>query len=174
MINKSTLETERCILRILKNSDAEDLFKTLGDEDVFKFIPYECYSSLEMVKEAIEGNFIHRFKEGSACEFGVELKSNKEIIGICGYIVIDDGLGILSYLLNKDYWGNGFMTEIVKSVISYGFSQLDLSRIVAYCMCENIASKKVLQNNGFIYVGDGVMNTNGQSFRMSNYILDKG
>ena len=173
MIDDITLDTGRCILRLLNDNDVYDLFETLGDEEVFKFIPYDHYNSLEMVKRAIKENFILRFKEGAACEFGIELKFNKKIIGTCGYIIIDDGLGILGYLLNKDYWGNGLMTEIVDSVISYGFNHLNLDRIVAYCMCENVASKKVLLNNGFLYVGDGIMNTNGHSFKMSNYILDR-
>src|SRR5699024_2091397 len=95
------------------------------------------------------------------------------IIGTCGFMIIEGDLGVLAYMLNKDYWGKGVMSEVVKSVIDFGFNDIGLKRIVGYCMVENIASKNVLLKNGFIHIGNSVMHTESGHYNMSNYILYK-
>lgn len=174
MFENTYIDTNRCILRCLKDSDSDELFITLGDSDVFKYIPYDKYSSVDDVKKSIKEYYVSRMEDGSACEFGIEMKDSGIVIGTCGFMIIDDGIGVLAYMLHKDYWNKGIMSEVVKSVIDFGFSNIGLERIIGYCMVENIASKSVLIKNGFSYVGDSVLYTENGSYNMSNYILDKG
>ena len=37
----------------------------------------------------------------------------------------------VGYWLGKQYWGNGFATEAVKSILDFGFDQLNLEEIYA-------------------------------------------
>lgn len=173
MFEDTCVYTDRCILRCLKESDSDELFSTLGNSDVFKYIPYNEYCSIDNVKESIKDYYIGRMKDGSACEFGIEIKCSRSIIGTCGFMIIEGDLGVLSYILNKSYWNKGIMSEVVKSIVKFGFYNIGLNRIVAYCMVDNIASKNVLIKNGFMYVGDSVMSTDSGNYAMSNYILDK-
>lgn len=48
--------------------------------------------------------------------------------------------------LSYAYWGNGYATEAVSKVISYGFKELELTRIGAIVFIENKASNKLLIN----------------------------
>lgn len=61
----------------------------------------------------------------------------------------------VSYLLSKEYWGKGIMTEAVGKVCEMAFSQLDLIRITGVIFSPNKASEKVLLKNGF--VPEGIM-----------------
>ncbi len=52
------------------------------------------------------------------------------------------------YALKKTFWGNGFMTEALQSVIKYCFDSLPIQRITGECESSNIASQKVMQKSG--------------------------
>ena len=41
------------------------------------------------------------------------------------------------------------MSEVVQTVVQYGFESLDLNRLYAYHMLRNPASRRVLEKNGF-------------------------
>ena len=55
----------------------------------------------------------------------------------------------MGYVLNKDYWGRGFATEIVSTLVKFGFKELNLHRIYGTCGPDNPASSRVLEKNGF-------------------------
>ena len=45
------------------------------------------------------------------------------------------------------------MSEALPAVVHYAFNELDLSRLEAACLPNNIASRKVLEKSGFKYEG---------------------
>ncbi len=51
------------------------------------------------------------------------------------------------------YWGKGFATEALTSLIKFGFTTLKLHRITAGCAADNIASAKVLKKAGMRFEG---------------------
>lgn len=55
----------------------------------------------------------------------------------------------IGYDLQADFWTQGFMTEALKTVIEYGFNELNINRIEAEVMPGNVASEKVLSKIGF-------------------------
>jgi RimJ/RimL family protein N-acetyltransferase len=57
------------------------------------------------------------------------------------------------YKIHKDFWGQGYATEAVKELLKFGFESLELHRIEAGCVVENIGSKKALEKAGFLYEG---------------------
>jgi ribosomal-protein-alanine N-acetyltransferase len=59
----------------------------------------------------------------------------------------------LGYDLMKEHWGNGYITEAVKTIMDYGFNTLGLVRIEATVDSENSASMRVLEKNGFEHEG---------------------
>ena len=52
------------------------------------------------------------------------------------------------YVLNRKFWNKGYMMEVVKRVIHFGFSELGLHRIYATLAPENVASARVLEKAG--------------------------
>jgi ribosomal-protein-alanine N-acetyltransferase len=55
----------------------------------------------------------------------------------------------LGYWMGQHYAGRGLMTEAVTQVIDYAFETLGLHRIHAAFLPGNIASRRVLEKNGF-------------------------
>lgn len=57
--------------------------------------------------------------------------------------------GTLGYWMGEAFAGRGLMTEAVGVMLPFFFETLVLHRIQAACMPHNIASRRVLEKNGF-------------------------
>ena len=60
----------------------------------------------------------------------------------------------LGYKLDKDYEGQGMMSEALQAVIGFAFGELKLHRIMANYQPQNIRSAAVLQKLGFMIEGE--------------------
>lgn len=58
------------------------------------------------------------------------------------------------YWIGKPHARCGYMAEAIGAVVQYAFTELDLSRIEAACLPENMASRGVLEKTGFRYEGE--------------------
>ena len=67
----------------------------------------------------------------------------KKILGGIGLTELKKKSCELGYWLGKRYWGNGFATEAVKSILDFGFHQLNLEEIYASYKIGNEGSKRV-------------------------------
>jgi len=56
----------------------------------------------------------------------------------------------MGYFIGKEYWGRGIATIAVGMIVDYGFSHFDIERIYAEPYAYNMASRRVLEKNGFI------------------------
>ncbi len=81
----------------------------------------------------------------------------------------------LGYYISEEYWGRGIMTEAVKQICQYVFSESDIIRIYAEPFAYNAASCKVLEKAGFQYEGTLRRNAvkNGKVIDMKMYSLLK-
>ncbi|WOI53682.1 GNAT family protein [Parvularcula sp. LCG005] len=57
--------------------------------------------------------------------------------------------GTLGYWVERESWGQGIATQSVAAAVSFVFKQLQLARLDAHCLPDNIASRRVLEKNGF-------------------------
>ena len=109
--------------------------------------------------------FPHPYSEKDGIQF-IEMVLAKPKPAVDFAIVIDEkavgGVGIvlqkdverigaeIGYWLSEDYWGRGIMTNAVKQMVTYIFTNFpDLHKIYATPFDFNIASQKVLQKVGF-------------------------
>jgi [ribosomal protein S5]-alanine N-acetyltransferase len=61
--------------------------------------------------------------------------------------------GNLGYWMGREHAGQGLMTEAVGAVVNFTFETLGLHRIHAAFLPDNIASRRVLEKNGFVEEG---------------------
>jgi [ribosomal protein S5]-alanine N-acetyltransferase len=61
----------------------------------------------------------------------------------------------ISYWIGEATWGNGIATAAVRTLSTYGFKELGLTRIFAVPLVSNTASIRVLEKAG--YVREGVL-----------------
>lgn len=59
----------------------------------------------------------------------------------------------IGYLLLTEDWSKGIMTEAVKQICEMAFEALDIIRITGLVDDENMASRRVLEKNGFVLEG---------------------
>ena len=76
----------------------------------------------------------------------------------------------LGYWIGERFARQGMMREAIKSLVHYAFWTLDLSRVEAACLPENIASRGLLEASGFKYEGvaQSYLQING---RWRNHVL---
>jgi ribosomal-protein-alanine N-acetyltransferase len=61
--------------------------------------------------------------------------------------------GTLGYWIGAEYARMGYMGDALAAVVYYAFHQMDLSRIEAATLPENVASRALLEKTGFKYEG---------------------
>ena len=78
--------------------------------------------------------------------------------------------GTFGYWIGQDYARQGYMREAILALTHHAFTRLDLSRLEAACLPENVASRGVLEKCGFKYEGvaQSYLQING---RWRNHVL---
>ena len=153
---KILLETERLILRYFTPEDAEHIFKLHNDKDVMKYIPHKQPLNVPMEKcEKFINLCVEQYdrKPGYGL-FAAVKKDTREFIGWNEINNLDytDDIEI-GYRYFKNYWGKGYATEASTALVDYGFSQLNLEKLVGVAMPGNKASLRVLEKIGMKYIG---------------------
>ena len=144
------LETERLRLRELTVNDAERVLACFTNELVIRYYGQDKMTRVEEAKDIIHF-FTRNFHEKRGVRWGIERKETNELIGTIGLnaLVMKHKRAEVGYELHPDYWGLGYASESLASVLSYGFKQLELTRIGAVVFLENEASSRLLLNQGF-------------------------
>ncbi len=148
------LETERLILRKLTIDDAGDVHEYASSPEVTRYLIWEPHDSIEDSRAFIN-SALARYQTGAVAPWGIELKSQRKIIGTCDYISwrASHARAEIGYALSQRFWGQGIMTEAVSKIIEYGFRVKDLNRIQAVCEIPNIGSARVLEKVGMTFEG---------------------
>jgi [ribosomal protein S5]-alanine N-acetyltransferase len=149
------LETGRLLLRRMRLDDAEAMFAYASDPEVTRYVLFETHRTVEdsetFLRLAVEG-----YERGDFGGWGVVLKDSGAFVGTCGVDVNyapEHTRAELGYVLSRDHWGRGLMTEAVRAVIRFSFRRMELNRIQARCIAENTASARVMEKAGMTYEG---------------------
>ncbi|MBP1944281.1 GNAT family N-acetyltransferase [Cytobacillus luteolus] len=142
------LESERYYLRLLTLDDAEDVYKHFADPQITKFMDIEPCKDIQ---EAIKIITYHIKDRG--CRWGIYEKVSNQFVGTCGYHYIRDSknqvIAEVGFDLAKAFWGKGIMTEVMHTVLDYGFKELGFDVIDATVELENQKSLVLMHKLGF-------------------------
>ncbi len=148
------LETERLILREWKTSDLEDFFEYASVEGVGEMAGWSHHKSI-MESQMILNSFINDKKT-----FAIVYKENNKVIGSIGiefYGSVEKLTEFselkgreIGYVLSKDYWGKGLMTEAIKCVTDYLFNVMDYDFLLCGYFDFNTRSARVQEKCGFV------------------------
>ena len=159
-----TLETDRLFLRRFKHDDLDDFFEYAKVEDIALnagWIPHSSKDHSEIILNMFvndENTFAIVYKENNKVIGSISLSKDKLRSGI--------NSKCLGYVLSKDYWGKGLMTEAIKKVLKHYFLNINIDIISVSHFKENISSKRVIEKNGFVYEG-----TLRKSFLLHNGVI---
>lgn len=109
---------------------------------------------MEVTKEIIE-QWISEYRNNNVYNWAIELKGIGEIIGGISIVKLDEKNYSceIGYCMSRKYWGKGIMSESLRAVINYLFSEVGFNRIAAKHDTNNIASGKVMIKSGMKYEG---------------------
>jgi len=145
-----TLQTERLILRDFKEEDWRDIHEYDADAETVKYMPFG--PNTEDETKAFINKTIDRRKESPRLiyNFAMVIKSDNKVIGSFAINITDlaNKEAMIGYLLNRNYWNQGYTTEAARSVLAFGFEQLGLHRIIASCDPANTGSYRVMEKLG--------------------------
>lgn len=144
------LTTERLILRDFEEQDWRDTHAYESDPEVVR---YQSFPPLtpEASRDYIARDIAQRAQRPRRTyDLAVVPKEGVGVVGRCGLHISNLELaeGVLWYILNRRYWGQGYIPEAARAMLAFGFGQLGLHRIWADTDPRNLASIRVLEKLG--------------------------
>ena len=144
-----TIETERLVLRELRDSVMEPLMEMLSAPLVMRWLFGAAPMTVDEARRFVSENFTfgkQAYGLGVLCT-----KETDHFVGFagllpCRYLYEDDFE--LGFALREDSWGKGYATEIGAAQVEYGFKNFDVTRLLGLAHPQNIASLRTLEKIG--------------------------
>ncbi len=167
------IHTLRLTLRDFRASDFDTVFAYASDPEVTRFMFYGPRDTADT------HDYLQRMLQSQTetprltWEFAVVRIEDGRLIGACDLTIEDVLEADLGYILAREAWGQGYATEIARTLLRTGFEQLGLQRIFAICDIHHLASVRVLEKAGLrrettLY---GYKEAKGRSWDMYRYAM---
>ena len=136
--------TERCKLTTLSKTDFNEAILLWTNEDVRQYLGgvLSTKSALNQLKKLIQ--------VCSEYHFIVRRKDTSEFLGmlfVCPHHKLRDME--VSYMFLPKYWGFGYATETIATILKFCEIELKLSRVVSETQTANNASCRLLEKLGY-------------------------
>jgi len=156
---KVRIETERLTLRPPQHSDYRD-WTALRLESRAFLQPWEpTWATDHLARKAFTNRVYwaqRSISNGSALPVFLIRRQDQALLGAITLDNIRRGpaqAGTLGYWVGVPFARQGYMQEAISALVHHAFHKLDLSRVEAACLPENVASRGVLEKSGFKYEG---------------------
>ena len=154
-IGTQMLQTERLILRRFVESDAEAMFQNWASSaENLTYVTWDPHPDFEVTRNSIR-KWVASYANPNYYKWAICLKENpKQVIGDISIVEMDenDSCCEIGYILGKNYWGRGMMTEALKAVLDFCFTQADFQKVRARYASLNPASGRVMEKAGMSYL----------------------
>ncbi len=170
------LHSERLTLRAPTHADYR-CWAALRNTSMDFLTPWEPTWAGDHLSRKSFTNRVHwaarSIKQGSAYPLFMFVDDSQTLVGAITLDNIWRGpaqAATIGYWIGAPFARQGYMREAISAVSDYAFQHLDLSRIQAACLPENVASRGVLEKAGFKYEGvaQSYLQING---RWRNHVL---
>ncbi len=145
------LESERLVFRKLTDTDAPEILELRGNPETMKFIPRPLVTDIEGALAHIK-MINDKIDENIDINWAVTEKGSDKCIGLMGFYRTqpEHFRTELGYMIVREHWGKGYVTEAVKTLLDFAFNNLNFHSIVAVIDSRHAASERVLQKVGFV------------------------
>lgn len=138
-------ETERLYFRKLLPNDFSKWLPFHHDKRTSKYWSGLPQDPIVACKQDFERTF-ERYENKLGGKQALILKSNDELIGLCGLLVQEiDGLGEIeiAHSLLPKFWGQGFAKEAAEKCKEFGLGLGAANRLISIIHIDNVPSQKV-------------------------------
>ena len=147
------LQTQRLLLRDFSMEDLGDFYTYCANPDVGIHAGWPAHQNKEQSEKVLR-----RMMESGEYWAVCERESGRNI----GLVRLHpderrkrspQNALAMSYLLAKEQWGKGYMTEALREVLRHAFEEMGLKLISVYRFSYNERSARVMEKLGFVYEG---------------------
>ena len=142
------LETERLLVRPLREEDAQALHEVWSDPETMRYIPAEPAASVDETLARVRRH-VERHETTGLALWAVEERETGDVVGVCGLFPVE-GTGPeveVAYHIARRHWGRGIATEAARACVDAGLAA-GLPQIVAFAYPANGASIRVMEKVG--------------------------
>ncbi|MDG1118312.1 MAG: GNAT family protein [Flavimaricola sp.] len=173
---KVRLETERMVLRPPEHGDYRS-WSSLRDASRDFLTPWEPTWAPDHLSRKSFTNRVYwaqrSISNGTAVPLFLIRRSDSALLGAITLDHIRRGpaqAGTTGYWIGQPYARHGYMREAITALVHYAFTTLEISRIEAGCLPENVPSRRLLEQCGYKYEGvaQSYLQING---RWRNHVL---
>ncbi len=144
------LETPRLLLREFVEDDWRAARAWDEDAEVARYLPYDAPDEAETRARLAKALARQAERPRRTFEFAITVKATAEVIGRMLLLVErpENGDAMIGFVLRRDRWGQGYVTEAVRATLDFGFDALGLSRIYGDADPRNVGSCRVMAKVG--------------------------
>lgn len=146
---------ESLFLKELETEDAEYIFKAVDSQREYlgKWLPFVEFT--KSVKDSLDyvNSVVTMPEECKEWQFAIFC--GNDFAGLAGFKGTDrlNRKSEIGYWLGEEFQGRGIITDSVRALINFGFSELNLNRIQIKCAPENVKSNNIPKRLGFSFEG---------------------
>ena len=146
---------EDVFLKELEIEDAEHIFKAIDSQREYlgKWLPFVEFT--KSVKDSLDYvNSVVTMPEDCK-EYQFSVFCGGDFAGLAGFKGTDrlNRKSEIGYWLREEFQGRGIITDSLRSLIKFGFSELNLNRIQIKCAPDNVKSNNIPKRLGFYFEG---------------------
>jgi [ribosomal protein S5]-alanine N-acetyltransferase len=147
----TTLTTERTLLTLLTAEDLPAMMDMAREPDTFKYI-----KKLRIMSEQEYAQFLQvkleQIRNKTGFHWAVWLKEGRSFIGAVNLNpVAGTPMMQIGCQLKRNYWGQGFASELTKCILDFGINELGLETVYGLFEKKNDASRRLMQKLGFVW-----------------------
>lgn len=148
LAKQQEIETTRLRLRPFSMKDTEDMFEYSSVKSNLEFV-----FPAHRTKLQVEAFIANHFMKQPLGKWAIELKTEQKMIGFIQFTKLAEQDSELSYVLNKNYWNQGLMTEALETLTNICLHEIGLKAISLHCDSRNYGSIQVAKKVGYKRAG---------------------
>ncbi|MCB1153107.1 GNAT family N-acetyltransferase [bacterium] len=148
------LETDRLLLRPPEMRDAQDLYGAYaGNPKATHFMSIEPYRNVAEMRRFLEEVAIPAWERIGHRGWTIEKKADGTAIGMFRFLRRSETCLDVGFVLGQDAWGQGYMTEVLSTVIDRSLDDDPIFRVEAICHVDDTISQRVMEKSGMLREG---------------------
>ena len=144
LYKNQSIQCKDILLRRFEEGDVEDILEYASDEEALRYIDWEGSKTIEEAKSNI-----YDFYWARAGVWAIADKNSNKALGCIDIRIVETHhKASFGFILNRAYWGKGYMTQALSAVLKVAFIELELNRVEAVHYVGNEGSGKVMEKCG--------------------------
>lgn len=169
------LETERFLLRPLREGDAAELHRLVNDWEVAKTLARVPFPYPRDLADEWIASTAARLAAGEAYHLAIARRADDVMVGCVGLTLDPPARSAeLGYWVGRRHWGQGIAPEVAGRLARWAIANLDIDRITASALTDNGRSAAVLKRIGFREAGQGMQDFLSRGGAMPVLLFEAG